>query len=490
MNVFCLRFTLAPESPFRADAVELESAEELLGRIEVQPDSAVVLGPDAGDSIRLAQRVRAVNENVPLVLIVDAENFEHLRRCTQAAPFLGTDVTCCLADDVAGIDRALADAAGRLVTGASSGGERLTPTSLTAARYLDRILEHGTLGVVMTDADGVILSLNERASTLLGVSGRSALGRPWKALFPKWDWNTGGAGGGETRTFTLDEGGKKKRSLEVRMAALSGPSNPTGFVLMVADTTRAHEAEEDLARKEQALTHMQQVQTNLLSMVAHDIRAPLGVIVGAINELGQSDVGEMNTEQKFLLTLVRRSVERLTRLASNLVFLGRMESGRVELKKRVTDLRSLVRGVAEEIQRIDAGSNIELAVDLPPAPVEASVDSDRFVQVTTNLLSNAVRFGRKRVDVSLRAVGDAVELEVRDDGPGIPEGSLVRIFERFSRLDAPRSGTGLGLAIVRGIVDAHEGTVNAQNLQDADPSKTGARLTVRLPKGAPGANAG
>ena len=239
--------------------------------------------------------------------------------------------------------------------------------------------------------------------------------------------------------------------------------------------------ESELAHKVQELSLLQRTQTNLLSMVAHDIRAPLGVVVGAINELSHQDVGELNDEQKFLLGLVRRSVERLTRLASNLVFLGRMESGRVELKKRHADVRALVRNVADDIRRIDAGTNIEIAVELPEEPAEAVLDADRFTQVVTNLLSNAVRFAKKLIRVRLHQVDAHVELCVEDDGTGIPEGQVAQIFERFSRLDAPKSGTGLGLAIVRGVIDAHGGSVHAENMHDATAKITGARFTVRIP---------
>ena len=250
---------------------------------------------------------------------------------------------------------------------------------------------------------------------------------------------------------------------------------------VIVSAGSSNSTENELARKVEELSHLQRTQTNLLSMVAHDIRAPLGVIVGAINELSHQDVGELNDEQKFLLTLVRRSVERLTRLASNLVFLGRMESGRVELKKRRADLRAPVRTVADDIRRIDAGTSIDVVVEVPESPVEASVDGDRFVQVLTNLLSNAVRFAKKTVRVSLQPAGDSIELTVEDDGPGVPENAIAQIFERFSRLDAPKSGTGLGLAIVRGVVDAHDGTVRAFNLQHTNPKTTGARFVVRLP---------
>lgn len=231
------------------------------------------------------------------------------------------------------------------------------------------------------------------------------------------------------------------------------------------------------ARKDREVARMQKLQLDLLSMVAHDIRAPLGVVVGALNELSHKEVGELNEEQKFLLVLVRRSVERLTRLASNLSFLGRMEAGRVELRRRSTDLRAVVRQVVDDAQRIDAGSHIAVAFEEPAEPMTANVDGERIAQVASNLLSNAVRFAKKNVSVTLRSEGDAVVLEVSDDGPGIPPEYLSRIFERFSRIEAPKSGTGLGLAIVRGIVDAHGGSVTGANREAG-----GAVLTVRVTK--------
>ena len=335
-------------------------------------------------------------------------------------------------------------------------------------------------GIAVVDPAGVILSASATTCALLAIDPQKAVGASLAKLLPAEAWQAikEVLATQATKTLKLSPGnGAASRDLELHAPA--GLSSP-GQVLVVVDVSCRRDAAETLTRKEK-------LQLDLLSMISHDIRAPLGVVVGAMNELSNADVGPLNDEQKFLLNLVRRSVERLTRLASNIVYLGRMESGRADLKRRKTDLRTVVKHVSDELQRIDAGTTIVITQELPGTPIEANVDSERIQQVLVNLLSNAVKFAKKEVRVVLRTVPDAsadgdVEIEVTDDGSGIPEGAIAHIFERFSRVDAPKSGTGLGLAIVRGILDAHGGTVRAVNLKSLDPKQSGARLTVRFPR--------
>ncbi|MDB4997528.1 MAG: integral rane sensor signal transduction histidine kinase [Myxococcaceae bacterium] len=335
-------------------------------------------------------------------------------------------------------------------------------------------------GIAILDAAGVVLSASATTCALLGIDAQKAVGGSLEKLLPAEAWQAikEVLATHATKIVTLPQGnGTASRDLEVH--APEGASS-SGQVLVVVDVSCRRDAAETLTRKEK-------LQLDLLSMISHDIRAPLGVIVGAMNELGNADVGPLNDEQKFLLNLVRKSVERLTRLASNIVYLGRMESGRADIKRRKTDLRTVVKHVSDELQRIDAGTTILITHELPDAPVEANIDSERIQQVLVNLLSNAVKFAKKQVKVVLRSVPDSgpdsdVEIEVTDDGSGIPDNAIAHIFERFSRVDAPKSGTGLGLAIVRGIIDAHGGTVHAVNLKALDPKQSGARLTVRFPR--------
>jgi two-component system sensor histidine kinase KdpD len=334
-------------------------------------------------------------------------------------------------------------------------------------------------GIATVDSSGVVLDANAGVCELLGLEEKRVVGASLATLLPADAWVavqqvlTTRA----TKTLTLAQ---NDSSREIEVHAPGAAAAPNANVLVFVDVSHRRDAAANVARKEK-------LQLDLLSMISHDIRAPLGVIVGAMNELGNSDVGPLNDEQKFLLNLVRKSVERLTRLASNIVYLGRMEAGRADITRRKTDLRVVVKHVSDELQRVDAGTSIRITQKVPEAPVEANIDSERIQQVLVNLLSNAVKFAKKEVSVVLRPAPDAgpegdVEIEVTDDGSGIPENAIAHIFERFSRVDAPKSGTGLGLAIVRGIVDAHGGTVRAVNLKSLDPKQSGARLTVRFPR--------
>ncbi len=351
-----------------------------------------------------------------------------------------------------------------------------TPVTATPATSSDK--PNAASGIAIVDAAGVVLSASSTACELLGIDPHKAVGAALEKLLPAAAWQAIAEvlATHATKTVALTQG---DTSRDLELHAPEGAVS-VGQVLVVVDVSCRREAAETLTRKEK-------LQLDLLSMISHDIRAPLGVVVGAMNELSNADVGPLNDEQKFLLNLVRKSVERLTRLASNIVYLGRMESGRADLKRRKTDLRTVVKHVSDELQRIDAGTTILIKQELPDAPLEANVDSERIQQVLVNLLSNAVKFAKKEVKVVLRAVPDGsadgdVEIEVVDDGGGIPETAIAHIFERFSRVDAPKSGTGLGLAIVRGILDAHGGTVRAVNLKSLDPKQSGARLTVRFPR--------
>jgi signal transduction histidine kinase len=156
------------------------------------------------------------------------------------------------------------------------------------------------------------------------------------------------------------------------------------------------------------------------------------------------------------------------------------------LERRQVDLRGLVRSQIEEIQTLTHDTEVRLRSELPEAPVEALVDPDRLAQALTNLLSNALRFARSSVRVQLGVDSAAARIEVEDDGPGIPDQELPRIFERFARIQAhgAKSGTGLGLSIARSLVEAHGGRVQAENrFEPGGIAPLGARFVLCLPLG-------
>ena len=216
----------------------------------------------------------------------------------------------------------------------------------------------------------------------------------------------------------------------------------------------------------------QRLQRQFVSDASHELRSPLAVIRQAA-EIARAYPDRVGAQA--LADDVLAESERLEQLVSALLLLARLEGD--ESASDVVDLDDLV---LTEVARARAGADV--AVDARAVGAGRTRGSAVLLgQVVRNLLDNACRHAAGTVSVSLSEQGDAVVLEVADDGAGIPEADRSRVFERFVRLDDARArdegGSGLGLAIVRKIVDSAGGTVGV----DEGPAG-GARFTVRLPR--------
>jgi two-component system sensor histidine kinase KdpD len=170
--------------------------------------------------------------------------------------------------------------------------------------------------------------------------------------------------------------------------------------------------------------------------------------------------------------------ERLNRLVSNLLDLSRIEAGSIQPEKGWYDLGSLVNEVAGRLRRLAASHN--LVLDLPDSLPPLQFDYVEIDQVLTNLIENAVKYTPAGSEIRLlvRAAGDTVQIEVADDGPGIPAEALPHLFKPFYRApgDLRPRGSGLGLAVARGLVEAHGGSIWAENREEG-----GARFVFTLP---------
>jgi two-component system OmpR family sensor kinase len=217
-------------------------------------------------------------------------------------------------------------------------------------------------------------------------------------------------------------------------------------------------------------------QTAFVADASHELRTPLTVIRGQLEVLALADRPDAN-EVRRVETLVRREVERMSRLVEDMLVLaqagedGLLRRSIIELRPFLTDL---VRGLADAAPR-----RLELAT-VPELLVEA--DEDRLAQALRNLLANALAHTPENglVQLTLEVDDGRARFVVDDDGPGIPEDEREAIFDRFHRLDGARSrdsgGAGLGLAIVQAIATAHGGRVWA-----AAAPAGGARLVLEIP---------
>jgi two-component system sensor histidine kinase KdpD len=262
----------------------------------------------------------------------------------------------------------------------------------------------------------------------------------------------------------------------------------TGPATLESELLHASRAVHRLGREveglRQRLALAKDEREELLTVVSHELRTPLTVIVGYVRLLLAEEAGPINAEQRNFLTETQKGCEKLDDFVTRTLEAART-SGDVEVLEVST--RSLVSVVAEvgDLLRgplADRGLCFENAVD--PEDI-ARFDPAGIERVLLNLVGNAVRFARKTIRVSTRSFSvrgrPLVEVSVTDDGPGIPDDELERIFAPYVRReDASHPGVGLGLALCRRLVEAHGGEIRAES-SGADGETSGARFRFTLP---------
>ncbi len=220
--------------------------------------------------------------------------------------------------------------------------------------------------------------------------------------------------------------------------------------------------------------------------VAHEIKNPLSSIRSAIDTLKR--VREP-PKQARLLAIIQEDVVRLDRLISDISDASRVDAELSRTATEPVDVRPIMSLLGEIAEATRAEGDAQLSVDLPATALVVNAVEGRLVQVLRNLIGNAQSFSPAGGTILLRGreTGGMVELSVEDEGPGIPEGNLEHVFDRFySERPAGESfgrHSGLGLSISRQIVEALRGRISAENRRDPEGRVLGARFVVRLPRG-------
>jgi PAS domain S-box-containing protein len=336
-----------------------------------------------------------------------------------------------------------------------------------ARRDTKATLEATGDGVLGFDLAGRCTMLNATGSRLLGIPEAEALGRTVHDLLH-------GAAPEEERhprqacpVFEAIRSGAREREREEVFWRRDGTSflgkwqfrplrdgrQVPGGVLTLTDMTEIRTAEEAL---KQAVHDRDQV----VAVVSHDLRNPLGTIIAASELVLDVDLGE--TKQKEQLHIIRRASRRMSRLIEDLLDVSRIEAGGLTVSPEPTELEPLLREAIELHLPLVHEKNVQLGSELEADLPRVLADRDRVLQVLSNLIGNAFQHTQPggRVTVSARPGAKEVVLSVIDTGEGIDADDLGRLFDRFwqARIRG-RSGAGLGLAIVKGIVEAHGGRV-------------------------------
>ncbi|WP_330329545.1 ATP-binding protein [Streptomyces sp. NBC_00536] len=320
-------------------------------------------------------------------------------------------------------------------------------------------------GLVVADHAGRVICFNRAAARITAVDPGKALGDRIEQALPledlegrRWWALTDPYGGLATRR------GQPERNLllpggrEVLVSARYVRTHPTGPLSRLVVSLRGTEA-----RRRTERSHAE-----LIATVAHELRSPLTSVKGFTATLLAKWERFTDDQKRLMLETVDADANRVTRLIAELLDISRIDSGRLEVRRQPVDIAT---AVARHVQALTANGQapdrflVRVASPLP----DLWADPDKIDQILGNLLENAVRHGEGTVTIEVapapagatatkndNEMGTAVT--VTDEGPGIPEDSMRRVFTRFWR-GSKRGGTGLGLYIVKGIVEAHGGTI-------------------------------
>jgi len=334
-------------------------------------------------------------------------------------------------------------------------------------------------GVVLAGPDGRVTLISRVAVDMLGASGE-CVGQPLAEVLGlrdqdgnAWVASNRPYEGLTTRTAVPEQSWLLRDGTEVLVAAKIHRPALHQPVSEVAVTIRSGRGRARLDRE----------RSDLVATVAHELRSPLTGVKGFVQALINRWDRLNDDQKKLMLATVSADSDRLSRLIAELLDVARIDTGRLQLHPRPSDAGLLTRRIVDSVSAGTARPiELTVAVELP----DIHADPDKFTQVVTNLVENAVRHGEGTVHVSVEplAPGDladqpGVRVTVDDEGEGIPAEMRRRVFTKFWKGGA-RGGSGLGLYIVNGLTKAHGGTVTID-----DAPGGGASISVAWPSSLP-----
>ncbi len=337
---------------------------------------------------------------------------------------------------------------------------------------LETILTYMADGLIAIDLEGRVLHANPAARHILGIDEEEDLtDTSYEALLghisPRMQLDF-------IRENCKEEGGEDTFDFGATTFAvrydrfMDDECKDVGIIIIMQDITERQKLED--------------MQTDFVANVSHELKTPLTTIKSYTETLLDGALDDRATAVKFL-NIVDTEADRMNRLVKDLLQLSRLDHRQEKWNIKESNIIALLNTVATKVEMTVRQNQQELnRLYDTEGQMRVLIDRDRFEQVLLNVLSNAIKYTDKggRIDVDAYIKNSLVHVVVQDNGIGIPEGDIPRIFERFYRVDKARSramgGTGLGLAITRQIVEEHHGTIEAESREG-----TGTRITIKLP---------
>jgi signal transduction histidine kinase len=346
---------------------------------------------------------------------------------------------------------------------------RLTFMTTRAARAADREAALSKYSVELLRSHGreELLAVASRATTELAAEGQGRLVRTDSESVPKGRAITVPVEvlGGEPAVLVADVKPAHVRRVRDSLTTIAAG---VGLALerdhLVDNLQRAADA---LTEQNRRLRELDRMKDQFVGSVSHELRTPLTSMIGYLELVLDGEAGPVEGDQRHFLEVVSRNCDRLNRLVDDILFVARVDAGRLSLERESVDLGRLGAESVETARGAAAGKAIELRFSADETLPPVWVDPTRMTQLFDNLLSNAIKFTPEdgTVSVAIARQGDTARVEIIDTGVGIPEREIGSLFDRFFRASTSVSapGTGLGLSIVKSIAEAHGGTISVQS---------------------------
>jgi PAS domain S-box-containing protein len=363
--------------------------------------------------------------------------------------------------------------------------------SARADRVFRGFLETAPDAIILADAQGLIVQVNDKVQELFGYSRSELLGQPLDLLIPM----RFGAGHRAhydayfraPRPRRMGNGielyGQRKNGdefpVDVSLAPLSTESGEL-VAAAVRDMTEQRKIEAELRRRTHELEEADRHKDLFLLTLAHELRSPLTALVHIEPLLRLSGTSELLSRAA---GIVKRQTAYMSRLIEDLVDISIVRSGKFNLHKTKTDLADVVRSAVDLTSTLIGARRHTFEQQLPPGPLWVDGDGTRLAQVVANVLVNAARYTPEggRIALTLTAEADVAVIRIRDNGIGIAPDMLSHVFDLFTQVKgspgiAP-AGLGIGLDLVRKLVELHGGTAVATS----DGLGTGSEFVIRIP---------
>jgi two-component system, OmpR family, phosphate regulon sensor histidine kinase PhoR len=327
--------------------------------------------------------------------------------------------------------------------------------------YLQTILRGMMEGVLVVDEKMRIKTMNEALRALLRVSSDLKDKTPLEVIRnADLEAALRRAFRGETcEAFEMDVPAAGGKTLEVNVVSISSAEKDSSGKIMGAIAVF-----HDITR----LKRLEKIRQDFVANVSHELRTPLTTIKGYAETLLEGALKEEVASQ--FIRVIDRHADRLTKIVEDLLALSKIESKEFTPKPERLPISEWINGALDLVRGEADKNGVSISWSAPPSLPFIFGDRKGLEQVLSNLLDNAIKYGREGGKINIIATEDAdgeIQISVQDDGIGIPNEDLPRIFERFYRVDKGRSkelgGTGLGLSIVKHVVQAHGGRVWAES---------------------------